>query len=95
VTVISGNLFINLTNRTPEWQTEVNDTNSPLYINTSNVSYKIIFINGANASGTFAITGNASGKWFIRARDYIINTSITFTSNRVKADFKLPVSVPW
>lgn len=95
VNVTSGTLYINLTNRTPEWQKEVNISNSPVYINTSNVSYKIIFLNGANASGNFTITGTASGKWFIRARDYIINTSITFTSNRVKADFRIPVSVPW
>lgn len=96
VTVSSGTLYINLTNRTPEWQKIVTNLDPPVYINTSNVSsYKIIFLNGANASGNFTITGNASGKRFIRARDYIINTSITFTSNRVKADFNLPVSVPW
>jgi len=94
VTVTSGTLYINITNSTPEWQTNV--TGATVYINTSNVSpYKIIFLNGANASGNFTITGNASGKWFIRARDYIINTSITFTSNRVKAEFWIPVSVPW
>ena len=95
VTVISGTLYINLTNTTPEWQKIVTSANSTVYINTSTGPYKIIFLNGANASGNFTITGNASGKQFIRARDYIINTSITFTSNRVKADFNLPVSVPW
>jgi hypothetical protein len=95
VTVTSGTLYINLTNRTPDWQKVVTSANSTVYINTSNVSYKIIFLNGANASGKFTINGTASGKMFIRARDYIINTSITFSSNRVKVDFRIPVSVPW
>lgn len=96
VNVTSGTLYINLTNTTPEWQKVVTSANSTVYINTSNVSsYKIIFLNGANASGNFTINGTASGKMFIRARDYIINTSITFSSNRVKSDFRIPVSVPW
>lgn len=95
VNVTSGTLYINLTNTTPDWQIKANKTTSPLNFNTTNNSYKIIFLNGTNASGNFTINGTASGKWFIRARDYIINTSITFTSNRVKADFRIPVSVPW
>lgn len=95
VNVTSGTLYINLTNTTPNWQIKANNTTPLLNFTTSYNSYKIIFLNGANASGNFTITGNASGKRFIRARDYIINTSITFTSNRVKADFSIPVSVPW
>lgn len=94
VSITSGTLYINLTTSTPEWQQIVTSPNS-FNFSTSNGPYKIIFLNGANSSGNFTITGNASGKRFIRARDYIINTSITFTSNRVKADFRIPVSVPW
>lgn len=97
VNVTSGNFYVNLTNKTPDWQTLLNSsTCNPCSIDTSNVfAYKIIFLNGSNASGTFRITGNASGKSFVRARDYIVNTSIIFSSSTLKANITIPVSVPW
>jgi len=93
VNVTTGTFNISLTNKTPNWQ--INLVNGINYINTTNNSgYNIIFINGTNASGNFTINGTASGKKFIRARDYVLNATVMFYTSRVRASITIPVSVP-
>jgi len=77
------------------------------YINLLNTSYNLIpsiggntsrirFINGADASGRYNIIGNTTyGSDFIRARDYILNATVVFSTSRVYANITVPVSVPW
>jgi len=58
--------------------------------------YSIIFINGASASGNYSITGNTNdGRAFTRARDYILNATVSLSTSRMRANFTIPVSVPW
>ncbi len=59
-------------------------------------NYKIQFLNSSDASGTFNMTGNTTdGRRFIRARDYILNATLTYSTSRVRANLTIPVSVPW
>lgn len=58
--------------------------------------YSIIFINGDSSSGNYSITGNTTyGVNFIRARDYVLNSSVTYSNSRVRINITIPVSVPW
>lgn len=78
-----------------------------IYINLTNSSYnlskiigtnitKITFLNGSDAWGRFNITGNTSyGRNFTRARDYILNATVTLSTSRMRVNITLPVSVPW
>ncbi len=58
-------------------------------------NYKIEFLNGNQASGTFYLNGTASGKNFTRARDYVLNTTFTLSTSRMRANLTIPVPVPW
>lgn len=99
VNVSTGGFFINITNSTNFWQ--INFTNPNLTINNNQINtnvtppYTISFINGTNATGRFNITGTASGRTFIRARDYILYANVSYSTSRVKADITIPISVPW
>ncbi len=102
VNVTSGIFYINITNATSYWQINFTDSNpqnrtiTSTQISTNVTSlYTISFINGTNASGRFNITGTASGRSFIRARDYILNTTLTLSTSRVRVNLTIPVSVPW
>lgn len=76
-------------------------------INLLNISYgfnssvgnniiNITFLNGSDASGRFNFTGNTSyGRNFTRARDYILNATVTLSTSRMRINITLPVSVPW
>jgi hypothetical protein len=59
-------------------------------------AYKIQFLNGSNARGNYSITGNTTnGKNFYRARDYVLNSTITLYTSRVGANITIPIPVPW
>jgi hypothetical protein len=55
----------------------------------------IHIINGENAFGTYKIQGIANGRNFTRERHYILNTTIGFSTSKVKGNITMPVSVPW
>jgi len=102
VTPILSSFNISISNSTSSWQ--INFTSPPgnRTINNSQIianitpPYKISFINGANVSGRFNITGNASNnRPFTRARDYIINATIILSTSNMRANITIPVSVPW
>lgn len=63
--------------------------------NLTGKTFKIQFLNGSDASGTFYINGTASGRNFTRARDYILNATVTLSTSRMRANITIPVSVPW
>lgn len=77
------------------------------HINLLNVSYsfntsvgnnisKILFLDGAGASGRFNITGNTSyGRNFTRAHDYVFNSTMILSSGKIYVNITIPVSVPW
>lgn len=59
-------------------------------------NYKISFENGDNANGRFKILGNTTySRNFTRARDYILNATVTLSTSRMRANITIPVSVPW
>ena len=102
ITTILSSFNISISNSTSSWQ--INFTPSPgnRIINNSQIianitpPYKISFINGANVSGRFNITGNASNnRPFTRARDYIINATIILSTSDMHANITIPVTVPW
>ncbi len=99
VNVTDGTFDLNITNATTFW----NITLPVGYysINSTNISshvlqpYSIQFNGGNNAAGNYSINGTASGRDFIRARDYILNATLTLSTSRVRANITIPVSVPW
>jgi hypothetical protein len=100
VNVTTGSFNINITNATINYTYIL--TSPGLYnINSTNISshitypYSIIFLNGANAAGNYSINGTASGRAFIRARDYILSATVTLSTSRMRANITIPVSVPW
>ncbi len=101
ISTISPRFNISLTNGTKTWQ--INFTapgtrtidNADIAANITS-AYTISFINGANVTGNYSITGNTTyGKRFIRSRDYILNATVTYSNSRVRANITIPVSVPW
>jgi hypothetical protein len=76
---------------------EVNLTLTQYYFKQSASSnpVSIRIINGNNAYGNFTIQGIANNKNFIRARDYILNATVTISTNNMRANLTIPVSVPW
>jgi hypothetical protein len=100
-TVSTDGFYINITkNSTNFWR--INFTNPQnLTINNSQINanvsqpYTISFINSTKATGRFNITGTASGRTFIRARDYILYADVSYSTSRVRADITIPISVPW
>lgn len=101
---LTGNDYIIIKNATyPPVSHNVNYT----YIDFLNSTYnftkslennisKASFINGTSASGSFNFIGNTSyDRNFTRARDYILYANETFSTSRMRADFTIPISVPW
>ncbi len=100
VTVISGTFQIGLVNVSyPSWINLTTGTYPSLIIINATTNppdpYSIVFRNGSIASGNYSITGTASGRNFIRARDYILDTTLTLSTSRVRVNLTIPVSVPW
>lgn len=101
VTTITTPFNISITNSTKSWQInftapEYRTINSSQIIANVTQPYTISFINGSNALGRFNITGNTFyGRAFIRARDYILNATVTLSTSRMRANITIPVSVPW
>ena len=102
ITSISSPFNISITNSTKSWQ--INFTTAPQNrtINSSQITvnvtwpYSISFINGANASGKFNITGSTSNnRPFTRARDHILNATIIIFTSNMRANITIPISVPW
>ncbi|MFZ2410567.1 MAG: hypothetical protein WAW23_03255 [Candidatus Methanoperedens sp.] len=49
-----------------------------------------------SGAGRFNITGNTTdGRRFIRARDYMLNATVTLTTKEIRANITIPISVPW
>jgi hypothetical protein len=99
VYITSGTFCINITNTTSFWNiTLPAGYNS---FNNTNISskvlppYSITFLNGANAAGSYNINGTASSITFIRARDYILYSTVTLSTSNMRANITIPVSVPW
>jgi len=101
ITNISGPLNVNVINATKIWQKDfsfpgmsiISDDDIKANINPP---YSIKFINGSNANGKYSVTGNTVyGRNFIYARDYVLNTTITFSNSKVSANVTVPISVPW
>ncbi len=96
VNVTSGDFYINLTNKTPDWQIHLTKPPGTYIItNSSSTPYAIIFINGNNAAGNYSISGTASVRSFIRARDYILYATVALSASSTRANITIPVSVPW
>ncbi|KAB2948362.1 MAG: hypothetical protein MPEBLZ_01086 [Candidatus Methanoperedens nitroreducens] len=102
VTTISPPFNISINSSTKSWQINftapqnITINSAQIIANVSVTPYTISFINGANVSGRFNITGNTSNnKSFIRARDYILNATILFSTSDTRANITIPVSVPW
>lgn len=101
VTAISPPFTISITNSTKSMQINFT-TVVNLIINSTQIGanvtrpYAISFINGANVSGRFNITGHTNNnRSFIRARDFLLNTTIVFSTSNTRANITIPVSVPW
>ncbi len=93
----NGSIFqIGLINSSARW---INLTTSGTFSfrnSTTLDPFSIVFRNGDATSGNYSITGKlASGKNFTRARDYVLNATVTFYTSRVGANITVPVSVPW
>ncbi len=85
VSNVSGNYW--LINLSGNFSASITNVTSP---------YSIIFINGASSSGNYSITGNTTyGQKFTRARDYILYSTVTLSTSRMRANITIPVSVPW
>lgn len=92
--------IVNISNATKYWH--INFTTGIQTINNTQIkqnitsAYSIVFMNGNTTSGNYTISGNTtSGSNFTRARDYILNATLTFSTSRVRANITIPVSVPW
>ncbi len=75
----------------------INMLDSSYYFN-ANVgsNYKISFEADQYATGRFNILGNTTyGRDFTRARDYILYSTVTLSTSRMRANITIPVSVPW
>lgn len=101
ITNISGSFNINVINDTKVWQKNFSFSGMNIISDDDikaniNPPYSIKFINGSNANGKYDIIGNTVfGRNFVHARDYILNTTITFSSSKVSANITIPVTVPW
>ncbi len=77
----------------------INSTSGPVsFYNNSTIGspYEIWFHAGPNSAGTYKITGNTSnGKNFTRARDFVFNSTVTFSTGKVHSNITFPVTVPW
>jgi hypothetical protein len=101
ITAITTPFNISIINATKTWQINFTSlgnrtvNNSQIKFNITS-AYNISFVNGANVTGNYSITGNTTyGRAFIRARDYILNATVTFSTSGMRATITIPVSVPW
>jgi hypothetical protein len=93
-----GAFKINVSNQTTSLLIDLssNPSSNTTTITTITPPFSIRFINGANKWGNYSITGSTTnGRNFIRARDYIINGTVTFSTSRVRTNITIPISVPW
>ncbi len=101
ISTITPPFNISITNSTKTWQINFTSPGNSIVSNSqikANITsaYNISFVNGANVAGNYSITGNTTyGRTFIRARDYILNATVTFSTSKVRANLTIPVSVPW
>lgn len=97
---ISDPFSISIINKTKVWQVDFTGIGSRIIDDNEihdNIEspYSISIVNGANAIGRYNITGNtAYNRNFIRARDYMLNTTIVFSNDKVRANITIPVTVP-
>jgi hypothetical protein len=84
----SGSPSLNITNNTP-----INFYFDTL---TSGEQYRIRFINGDNASGTFTLSGNLSnGQPFEIRRYHVLNTTMSLNKNgHLEMNVTIPVTLP-
>ncbi len=101
ISIGPSTLIINITNATTYWNinftTEGNQTITNSQIKNKITSpYSISFINGLNAKGNYSINGTTmNGKNFTRARDYVLEGTVSFFMSRVRSNLTIPISVPW
>ncbi|MDD5463464.1 MAG: hypothetical protein PHG00_17940, partial [Methylococcales bacterium] len=96
--ISSGMLQIGLINISkPSWINITTPTTTPIRLRNATTAdpYSVVFRNGNTTSGNYSINGTASGRSFTRARDYILNATLTLSTSRVRANITIPVSVPW
>lgn len=98
VNLATGEFSINITNATTSWRIDITASriisNSQIKANVT-APYAISFINGANAAGNYSINGTANARTFTRARDYILNATVSLSTSRMRANFTIPIPVPW
>ncbi len=93
---VTGSIFqIGLINSTARWINLTTTGNLIITNSTTTDLYSIVFRNGNATTGNYSINGIASGRTFIRARDYVLYSNITFSTSRVRADITIPIPVPW
>ncbi|VVB86878.1 Uncharacterised protein [uncultured archaeon] len=99
---LSSSFIINITNATKYWNINfTTPTPGVTIINTQIMNhisppYSISFINGSNANGNYSINGaTMNGKNFTRARDYVLNGTVSFFMSRVRTNLTIPITVPW
>ncbi|MDD5473706.1 MAG: hypothetical protein PHU34_06100 [Candidatus Methanoperedens sp.] len=96
VSVGGGTFQIGLINASGQSWTNVSATQTVKNVNVIPITpSSIVFRNGSTTSGNYSINGTASGRSFTRARDYILNATLTLSTSRVRANITIPVSVPW
>ncbi len=93
---------INISSATKYWYINFTYTGTPTTITNDQIknnitsAYSIAFINGSSASGNYSIAGNTTyGRNFTRARDYILNATVTLSTSKMRTNITIPVSVPW
>ena len=101
ISYIDPIFIINISNATKYWHINFTSSGNRTITNTQirdNVTspYSIYFINGSNVSGNYSIKGRTTnGKSFIRARDYVLSCTISFSMSRVRTNITIPITVPW
>lgn len=90
-----GTFQINVSNNTKYWLITPG-SNFDTSITNFTPPYSIVFINGAGANGNYRITGNTTyGRNFTRARDYVLYSTIKFSTGKMSSNITFPVTVPW
>lgn len=101
ISSVTSTFIINITNATKSWNVNFttsenrNISNSQISANITS-PYSISFNGGSDANGKYRINGTkTNNRTFIRARDYILNGSVTYFMSRVRTTVSIPVQVPW
>lgn len=102
VSSVTPTFIINISNATKYWNINFTTPGENRTINITQIRknitspYSISFINGSNANGKFRINGTiTNGKNFIRAHDYVLSCTISFSMSRVRTNITIPITVPW